>query len=223
VSDSPPVDQQDVGQTAAPEVVGRFAEREFFKSAVEELRTAGFERSDLSVLDTRESLSASESAGDAWAQTLAGLIGEVKYLGPLTAAGLIMIASGPVGAAVSGIVAAGITGLEAGSDIGASIRNPAHYCGVFGHKPTYGIVTPRGQALPGVVATTDIAAVGPLARSADDLALSLDVIAGPDEIAHTAVFLCSEEAGFITGDSLVIDGGSLNSMFYLMGMLPESD
>lgn len=111
MSDSPPVDQQDVGQTAAPEVVGRFAEREDFKSAVEELRTAGFERSDLSVLDTRESLSARESAGDAWAQTLAGLIGEVKYLGPLTAAGLIMIASGPVGAAVSGIVAAGITGL----------------------------------------------------------------------------------------------------------------
>ena len=79
-------------------------------------------------------------------------------------------------------LAAGITGLEAGSDIGASIRNPAHYCGVFGHKPTYGIVTPRGQALPGVVATTDIAAVGPLARSADDLTLAMDVIAGPDEI-----------------------------------------
>jgi len=48
-------------------------------------------------------------------------------------------------------------------------------------------------------------------------------VARPEEIAHTAVFLCSEEAGFITGDSLVIDGGSLNSMFYLMGMLPESD
>ena len=111
MSDGPPVDQQDVEQTAAPELVGRFADRESFKSAVEDLRAAGFERSDLSVLDTRESLSASESAGDAWAQTLAGLIGEVKYLGPLTAAGLIMIASGPVGAAVSGIVAAGITGL----------------------------------------------------------------------------------------------------------------
>jgi amidase len=79
-------------------------------------------------------------------------------------------------------LAAGMTGLEAGSDIGASIRNPAHYCGVFGHKPTYGIVTPRGQSLPGVVATTDIAVVGPLARSADDLALALDVIAGPDDI-----------------------------------------
>src|SRR3990172_8431247 len=46
-------------------------------------------------------------------------------------------------------LAAGLTGLEAGSDIGASIRNPAHYCGVFGHKPTYGIAPPRGQALPG--------------------------------------------------------------------------
>ncbi len=49
-------------------------------------------------------------------------------------------------------LAAGLTGLEAGSDIGSSIRNPAHYCGVFGHKPTYGIVPPRGQALPGNVA-----------------------------------------------------------------------
>ena len=43
-------------------------------------------------------------------------------------------------------LAAGLTGLDAGSDIGASIRNPAHYCGVYGHKPTYGIVSPRGQA-----------------------------------------------------------------------------
>lgn len=111
VSDKPPVDQQNAGRTAAPEVVGRFADRKTFKAAVEELRAAGFERSDLSVLDTKESLSASESARDAWAETLSGLIGEVKYLGPLTAAGLIMIASGPVGAAVSGLVAAGITGL----------------------------------------------------------------------------------------------------------------
>lgn len=108
---SPPEDQNGTHENAAPEVVGRFGDRESFKAAVEDLRAAGFAHSDLSVLDTRESLSASESAGDAWAQTLAGLIGEVKYLGPLTAAGLIMIASGPVGAAVSGLVAAGITGL----------------------------------------------------------------------------------------------------------------
>jgi amidase len=60
----------------------------------------------------------------------------------------------------SAALAAGLTGIEAGSDIGSSIRNPAHYCGVFGHKPTYGLVTPRGQALPGVVAASDISVVG---------------------------------------------------------------
>lgn len=79
-------------------------------------------------------------------------------------------------------LAAGLTGLEAGSDIGSSIRNPAHYCGVFGHKPTFGIVPPRGQALPGRVAQGDISVIGPMARSAEDLAIGLSVMAGPDEI-----------------------------------------
>ena len=79
-------------------------------------------------------------------------------------------------------LAAGLTGLEAGSDIGASIRNPAHYCGVYGHKPTYGIISPLGQTLPGTVGKSDISVVGPLARSAEDLALALDVMAGPDDI-----------------------------------------
>ena len=79
-------------------------------------------------------------------------------------------------------LAAGLTGLELGSDIGGSIRNPAHYCGVFGHKPTYGIAPPRGQALYGNVAASDISVIGPLARSAEDLALALDIIAGPDPI-----------------------------------------
>jgi amidase len=79
-------------------------------------------------------------------------------------------------------LAAGLTGLEAGSDIGASIRNPAHYCGVYGHKPTYGTVSPRGQALPGKVAVSDISVVGPMARSAEDLALGLAAMAGPDDI-----------------------------------------
>jgi amidase len=77
-------------------------------------------------------------------------------------------------------LAAGLTGLEAGSDIGSSIRNPAHFCGVFGHKPTWGIVPRHGQSLPGQVAAVDIDVVGPLARSADDLALALSVMAGPD-------------------------------------------
>ncbi len=78
----------------------------------------------------------------------------------------------------SAALAAGLTGLEAGSDIGGSIRNPAHFCGVYGHKPTWGIISDAGHAPPGGVAPADIAVVGPLARSAEDLALSLDVVAG---------------------------------------------
>jgi amidase len=79
-------------------------------------------------------------------------------------------------------LAAGLTALEAGSDIGSSIRNPAHFCGVYGHKPTWGIVPRTGQALPWQTAPVDIDVVGPLARSADDLALALSVMAGPDPI-----------------------------------------
>jgi amidase len=79
-------------------------------------------------------------------------------------------------------LAAGLTTLEAGSDIGSSIRNPAHFCGVFGHKPTWGIVPRHGQALPGQLAPVDIDVVGPMARSAGDLALALSIMAGPDAI-----------------------------------------
>jgi amidase len=79
-------------------------------------------------------------------------------------------------------LAAGLTGLEAGSDIGSSIRNPAHFCGVFGHKPTWGIVPRTGQALPWQTAPVDIDVVGPLARSADDLAVALAAMAGPEPI-----------------------------------------
>jgi amidase len=84
------------------------------------------------------------------------------------------------GAAAS--MAAGFAGLEIGSDIGGSIRVPAHYCGVFGHKPTWGLCPSRGHALSVVAAMTDISVIGPLARSATDLALALDVIAGPDPV-----------------------------------------
>ena len=83
-------------------------------------------------------------------------------------------------------LAAGLTGIEAGSDIGASIRNPAHYCGVFGLKPTWGVISPKGHALPGVVAYGDISAIGPLTRGAEDLDLALDAMAGPDDIDGVA-------------------------------------
>lgn len=79
-------------------------------------------------------------------------------------------------------VAAGLTGLESGSDIGGSIRNPAHYCGVYGHKPTFGIVPSRGHGIAGIPENADMAVCGPLARSAEDLAAALDVLAGPGEL-----------------------------------------
>ncbi|MEM9467751.1 MAG: amidase [Actinomycetota bacterium] len=75
-------------------------------------------------------------------------------------------------------VATGMAGLELGSDIGASIRNPAHYCGVFGHKPTFGLVPIDGHGAPGDPRTLDIGVGGPIARTSADLTLGLDVVAG---------------------------------------------
>jgi amidase len=86
-------------------------------------------------------------------------------------------------------LATGMSALEVGSDIGASIRNPAHYCGVYGHKPTYGIVPMRGHALPGIVHPSDISCAGPLARSARDLETMLKLLVGPDEAEAEALSL----------------------------------
>ena len=79
-------------------------------------------------------------------------------------------------------LAAGLAGIESGSDIGGSIRNPSHFCGVFGHKPTWGLLPPRGHAAPGVLAESDLTVIGPLARSAADLEVATLAMAGPDEI-----------------------------------------
>jgi amidase len=78
-------------------------------------------------------------------------------------------------------LACGLTPLELGSDIGGSIRIPAHFCGVYGHKSSHGIVPLRGHipGPPGSLAEPDMAVAGPLARSAQDLALMLDVLTGP--------------------------------------------
>ena len=93
------------------EIVGRFETRESFVAAVNELLEAGFDRADLSVLDTHETLEASETESGSWQSTLSGLIGEINYIGPISAAGLIAVAAGPVGAAVAAGVAAGLTGM----------------------------------------------------------------------------------------------------------------
>jgi amidase len=83
-------------------------------------------------------------------------------------------------------LAAGFVALELGSDIGGSLRAPAHYCGVFAHKPSLDLVPQRGAGPPGVPPIPvhgDLAVSGPMARSAADLALELGVLAGPDEMS----------------------------------------
>ena len=78
-------------------------------------------------------------------------------------------------------LAAGFTPLEVGSDLAGSIRIPAHFCGVFGHKPSRSLVSFRGHipGPPGTQSQPDLAEGGPMARNARDLALLLNVIAGP--------------------------------------------
>jgi amidase len=79
-------------------------------------------------------------------------------------------------------VATGLSPLEFGSDIGGSIRVPAAFCGIFGHKPSETAV-PRSGQFPYPVRPNAAAVMGvqgPLARSAEDLELGLEVVMGPE-------------------------------------------
>lgn len=80
--------------------------------------------------------------------------------------------------------AAGLSALELGSDIGGSIRTPAHWCGVYGHKPSHGLICFEGHipGPPGTVSEPDLAVAGPLGRSAADIELAFDILAGPDRL-----------------------------------------
>ena len=85
----------------------------------------------------------------------------------------------------SAALAAGYGPLSLGSDIGGSLRVPAFHCGVYAHKPTFALAASRGHTpppAPPLPNTRDLAVIGPMARSAADLALLLDVIAGPDPL-----------------------------------------
>ena len=102
-------------------------------------------------------------------------------------------------------LAAGMTALEIGADIGGSMRVPASFCGVFAHKPTYGLVSQRGLVPPpGLAADLDLAVVGPMARSARDLRLLLSIIgespipvqAPPAELKRLKVALWLDEPTF---------------------------
>lgn len=81
-------------------------------------------------------------------------------------------------------LAAGLGHLSIGSDIGGSIRVPAHFCGIYGHKPTLNVVSQRGHippppgAPPGPPA--DLPVAGPMARHAADLKIGMEILGGPD-------------------------------------------
>ncbi len=79
-------------------------------------------------------------------------------------------------------VAAGLTPLELGSDIGGSIRTPSHFNGVFGHKPSFGIISQRGHLPPGehVLSESDLSVVGPIASNVSDLERAMDVLVAPN-------------------------------------------
>jgi amidase len=85
-------------------------------------------------------------------------------------------------------VATGLTAFEIGTDIGGSIRTPSSFCGVFGHKPSFGVVSQRGylDRVGGGIIDSDINVFGPIARSAEDLDLLLGVLAGPNREDATA-------------------------------------
>jgi amidase len=82
-------------------------------------------------------------------------------------------------------LAAGITPLEIGSDIGGSLRHPANFCGVCSLKPTWGVLSQRGQVppVPGHYYEPDLGVAGPMARNVGDLRLLWNVLRGKDGAA----------------------------------------
>ena len=82
--------------------------------------------------------------------------------------------SGGAAAAVS----AGLSSFEIGTDIGGSIRFPASFCGIYGHKPSFGVVPSTGYIDHEAGGTTeaDVNVIGPMARSAEDLELLLKLM-----------------------------------------------
>jgi amidase len=109
-------------------------------------------------------------------------------------------------------LAAGFGAVSIGSDIGGSIRIPAHFSGVYGHKSSFGLLPTRGHTAPPappLAYARDLAVIGPMARDASDLALLLDLLADPDEtglgIAHRLALRPARHADLAAHRILVVD------------------
>ncbi|OKI99134.1 amidase [Kitasatospora sp. CB01950] len=88
-------------------------------------------------------------------------------------------------------LASGFGALSIGSDLAGSLRTPAHFCGIYAHKPSLGLAPSRGMVPPpGPALPTehDLAVVGPMARTARDLSLLLDVMAEPDPLTRGVAY-----------------------------------
>jgi hypothetical protein len=96
---------------ATVEVVGLFADRAAFEAAVTALGAAGFPRADVSVLTSHASLDAAGRPGQSWRDALLALVGEIKYEVPLVASGAVILAGGPVAAALSAVIGAAVGGV----------------------------------------------------------------------------------------------------------------
>jgi len=106
------------------EVVGIFSTRAAFDQALRDLQAGGFDRRDISVLASHDSIDAAAGGQTPWREKLVALVGELKYEGPLVTAGLIAMATGPVGAAIAAVIAAGVGGAAAVELMGELTAKP---------------------------------------------------------------------------------------------------
>lgn len=99
--------------TTIQEAVGLFADRDSFETAIKALMDAGFDRTDLSVLSSHESIDAAGTPGKPWQDVLTALVGEMKFEAPLVASGAVFMVGGPVAATVAALIGAAGIGVAA--------------------------------------------------------------------------------------------------------------
>ncbi len=111
--------------TPTREVVGLFADRDSFEATIKALVKAGFERSDLSLLSSHESLAAAGKPGKPLHDILRALVGELKFEAPLVASGAIFLAGGPMAASIAALIGTA-TGVIAAREVIAEVTSTPH-------------------------------------------------------------------------------------------------